>query len=106
MTFAAVCILGGAFSSFFRCSALLMFPSILGSRGRAYLMLFLLFGLYNGIMIYYIYTIYYIVYIIHAVLLRLFVEFVGKILYAKLLWYYSCWNSLGPLLTVSRLDAI
>ncbi|XP_062320979.1 E3 ubiquitin-protein ligase DCST1 isoform X2 [Osmerus eperlanus] len=46
--FVAVCILGGAFSSFFRCSALLMFPSILGSRGRAYLMLFVLFGLYNG----------------------------------------------------------
>ncbi|KAL0984883.1 hypothetical protein UPYG_G00149910 [Umbra pygmaea] len=46
--FVAVCILGGAFSSYFRCSVLLMFPSMLGSRGRAYLMLFALHGLYSG----------------------------------------------------------
>ncbi|XP_019896845.1 E3 ubiquitin-protein ligase DCST1 [Esox lucius] len=46
--FVAVCILGGAFSSQFRCSVLLMFPSILGSRGRAYLMLFVVYGLYSG----------------------------------------------------------
>ena len=46
--FSAVCILGGAFSSYFRCSVLLIFPSMLGSRGRAYLMLFVLYGLYRG----------------------------------------------------------
>ncbi|XP_070986512.1 E3 ubiquitin-protein ligase DCST1-like [Oncorhynchus clarkii lewisi] len=46
--FVAVCILGGAFSSYFRCSVLLIFPSMLGSRGRAYLMLFVLYGLYRG----------------------------------------------------------
>ncbi|XP_062393945.1 E3 ubiquitin-protein ligase DCST1 [Sardina pilchardus] len=43
-----VCILGGMFSTLFRCSVLLMFPSILGSQGRAYLMLFVFFGLYQG----------------------------------------------------------
>ncbi|XP_045070700.1 E3 ubiquitin-protein ligase DCST1-like [Coregonus clupeaformis] len=41
--FVAVSILGGAFSSYFRCSVLLIFPSMLGSRGRAYLMLFVLY---------------------------------------------------------------
>ncbi|CAB1334232.1 unnamed protein product [Coregonus sp. 'balchen'] len=46
--FVAVSILGGAFSSYFRCSVLLIFPSMLGSRGRAYLMLFVLYGLYRG----------------------------------------------------------
>ncbi|XP_031432391.1 E3 ubiquitin-protein ligase DCST1 [Clupea harengus] len=46
--FVGVCILGGMFSTRFRCSVLLMFPSILGSHGRAYLMLFVLFGLYQG----------------------------------------------------------
>uniref|UniRef100_A0A3B4XQY1 Uncharacterized protein n=1 Tax=Seriola lalandi dorsalis TaxID=1841481 RepID=A0A3B4XQY1_SERLL len=43
-----VCAVGGALSSSFRCSVLLMFPSILGSRGRAYLMLFILSVLYRG----------------------------------------------------------
>uniref|UniRef100_A0A667ZHZ6 Uncharacterized protein n=1 Tax=Myripristis murdjan TaxID=586833 RepID=A0A667ZHZ6_9TELE len=37
-----LCIVGGAFSTSFRCSVLLMFPSMLSSRGRTYLMLFIL----------------------------------------------------------------
>uniref|UniRef100_A0A8C9ZNW4 DC-STAMP domain containing 1 n=1 Tax=Sander lucioperca TaxID=283035 RepID=A0A8C9ZNW4_SANLU len=46
--FIAVCVVCGALSSSSRCLALLMFPSILGSRGRAYLMLFILSVLYSG----------------------------------------------------------
>ncbi|TDH11201.1 hypothetical protein EPR50_G00058360 [Perca flavescens] len=46
--FIAVCAVCGALSSSARCSALLMFPSILGSRGQAYLMLFILSVLYSG----------------------------------------------------------
>ncbi|KAL2084562.1 hypothetical protein ACEWY4_020080 [Coilia grayii] len=46
--FVGVCVLGGMFSTSFRCSVLLMFPTILGSQGRSYLMLFVLFGLYQG----------------------------------------------------------
>ncbi|XP_034410140.1 E3 ubiquitin-protein ligase DCST1 [Cyclopterus lumpus] len=46
--FIAVCAVGGALSSSCRCSVLLMFPSMLGSRGRAYLMLFILSVLYRG----------------------------------------------------------
>ncbi|XP_071759838.2 DC-STAMP domain-containing protein 1 [Centroberyx gerrardi] len=46
--FVAVCMLGGAFSSSFRCSVLLMFPSMLGSRGRNYMMLLILSELYRG----------------------------------------------------------
>ncbi|XP_051576255.1 E3 ubiquitin-protein ligase DCST1 [Myxocyprinus asiaticus] len=46
--FVGVCILGGMFSSLFRCSVLLMFPSMLGSKGRAFLMIFVLHGLYQG----------------------------------------------------------
>ncbi|XP_044186023.1 E3 ubiquitin-protein ligase DCST1 [Thunnus albacares] len=43
-----VCVVGGASSSSFRCSVLLMFPSMLGSRGRAYLMLLILSVLHSG----------------------------------------------------------
>uniref|UniRef100_A0A8C9T0C0 DC-STAMP domain containing 1 n=1 Tax=Scleropages formosus TaxID=113540 RepID=A0A8C9T0C0_SCLFO len=43
-----LCILGGAFSSYFRCSVLLMIPCMLSSHGRAYVMLFVLYGLYQG----------------------------------------------------------
>ncbi|XP_068426853.1 E3 ubiquitin-protein ligase DCST1 isoform X2 [Clinocottus analis] len=46
--FSAVCAVGGALSSSCRCSVLLMFPSMLGSRGRAYLMLLMLSVLYRG----------------------------------------------------------
>ncbi|XP_044062730.1 E3 ubiquitin-protein ligase DCST1 isoform X2 [Siniperca chuatsi] len=46
--FVAVCVVGGALSSSSRCSVLLMFPSMLGSRGRAYLALFILSVLYRG----------------------------------------------------------
>nr|XP_046255963.1 E3 ubiquitin-protein ligase DCST1 isoform X10 [Scatophagus argus] len=46
--FVAVCMLGGALSSSSRCSVLLMFPSMLSSRGRAYLMVFLLSVLCRG----------------------------------------------------------
>ncbi|XP_056142130.1 E3 ubiquitin-protein ligase DCST1 [Lampris incognitus] len=46
--FVALCILGGVFSSYFRCSVLLMFPSMLGSRGRAYVMVFILSALSSG----------------------------------------------------------
>ncbi|CAF95169.1 unnamed protein product [Tetraodon nigroviridis] len=43
-----VCVLAAASSSFCRCAALLMFPSMLGSRGRAYLMMFTLSVLCTG----------------------------------------------------------
>ncbi|XP_037639515.1 E3 ubiquitin-protein ligase DCST1 isoform X3 [Sebastes umbrosus] len=46
--FIAGCTVGGALSSSSRCSVLLMLPSVLGSRGRAYLMLFILSVLYTG----------------------------------------------------------
>ncbi|XP_072249480.1 E3 ubiquitin-protein ligase DCST1 [Leuresthes tenuis] len=46
--FVGVCVAGGALSSSFRCSALLVFPSILGSRGRAYLMILIVSVLYKG----------------------------------------------------------
>ncbi|XP_042345922.1 E3 ubiquitin-protein ligase DCST1 [Plectropomus leopardus] len=46
--FIAVCTVGGALSSSSRCSVLLMFPSMLGSRGRTYVMLFSLSVLYRG----------------------------------------------------------
>ncbi|XP_063054024.1 E3 ubiquitin-protein ligase DCST1 isoform X2 [Engraulis encrasicolus] len=49
--FVGVCVLGGMFSSRFRCSVLLMFPSIIGSQGRTYLMLFVIFGLYQDLQI-------------------------------------------------------
>ncbi|XP_062294352.1 E3 ubiquitin-protein ligase DCST1 [Scomber scombrus] len=47
-TCVGVCAVGGAVSSSFRCSVLLMFPSMLGSRGRAYLMLLVLSVLQAG----------------------------------------------------------
>lgn len=43
-----LCSLGGMFSSLFRCSVLLMFPSMIGSQGRTFLMVFVLHGLYHG----------------------------------------------------------
>ncbi|CAI5661564.1 unnamed protein product [Oreochromis niloticus] len=46
--FVAMCVAGGLLSSSFRCSVLLMFPSMLGSRGRSYLMLLTLSVLYAG----------------------------------------------------------
>ncbi|XP_072535255.1 E3 ubiquitin-protein ligase DCST1 [Salminus brasiliensis] len=46
--FVAVCVLGGMFSSYFRCTVLLMFPNMLGSRGRAYVMVFVLHALFQG----------------------------------------------------------
>ncbi|KAK5619904.1 hypothetical protein CRENBAI_005438 [Crenichthys baileyi] len=46
--FVGVCVAGGALSSSFRCTVLLTLPSILGSRGRAYLMVLILMVLYKG----------------------------------------------------------
>ncbi|XP_062847764.1 E3 ubiquitin-protein ligase DCST1 [Trichomycterus rosablanca] len=46
--FVALCVLGGMLSLHFRCSVLLVFPSMLGSRGRAYVMVFVLHCLYQG----------------------------------------------------------
>uniref|UniRef100_A0A3P9CL19 DC-STAMP domain containing 1 n=1 Tax=Maylandia zebra TaxID=106582 RepID=A0A3P9CL19_9CICH len=46
--FVAVCLAGGLLSSSFRCSVLLVFPSMLGSRGRSYLILLALSVLYAG----------------------------------------------------------
>ncbi|XP_074540314.1 E3 ubiquitin-protein ligase DCST1 [Halichoeres trimaculatus] len=46
--FMGVCAVGGALSSSCRCSVLLMFPGMLGSRGRAYLMLLILTVLCRG----------------------------------------------------------
>ncbi|KAM6994691.1 E3 ubiquitin-protein ligase DCST1 [Tautogolabrus adspersus] len=46
--FICVCAVGGALSSSCRCSILLMFPSMLGSRGRGYLMLVILSVLCRG----------------------------------------------------------
>uniref|UniRef100_A0A3Q3H2W1 DC-STAMP domain containing 1 n=1 Tax=Labrus bergylta TaxID=56723 RepID=A0A3Q3H2W1_9LABR len=46
--FICVCAVGGALSSSCRCSILLMFPSMLGSRGRGYLMVLILSVLCRG----------------------------------------------------------
>ncbi|KAF4103127.1 E3 ubiquitin-protein ligase DCST1 isoform X2 [Onychostoma macrolepis] len=46
--FVGLCSLGGMFSSLFRCSVLLMFPSMIGSQGRTFLMVYVLHGLYQG----------------------------------------------------------
>ncbi|XP_052000331.1 E3 ubiquitin-protein ligase DCST1 [Xyrauchen texanus] len=46
--FVGVCSLGGMFSPLFRCSVLLMFPSMLGSKGQAFLMIFVMHGLFQG----------------------------------------------------------
>uniref|UniRef100_A0A8C2FQX6 Uncharacterized protein n=1 Tax=Cyprinus carpio TaxID=7962 RepID=A0A8C2FQX6_CYPCA len=46
--FVSLCSLGGMFSSLFRCSILLMFPSMIGSQGRTFLMVYVLHGLYQG----------------------------------------------------------
>ncbi|KAK2902959.1 hypothetical protein QQF64_010163 [Cirrhinus molitorella] len=46
--FVGLCSLGGIFSSLFRCSVLLMFPSMIGSQGRTFLMVYVLHGLYQG----------------------------------------------------------
>ncbi|KAM4600388.1 E3 ubiquitin-protein ligase DCST1 [Polymixia lowei] len=46
--FVAVCILGAALSSYFRCAVLLMFPSMLSSSGRTYMTVFILSALYSG----------------------------------------------------------
>ncbi|XP_022529300.2 E3 ubiquitin-protein ligase DCST1 isoform X1 [Astyanax mexicanus] len=46
--FVAVCVLGGMFSSYFRCTVLLMFPNIFGSRGRAFGMFLVLHALFQG----------------------------------------------------------
>ncbi|XP_057691276.1 E3 ubiquitin-protein ligase DCST1 [Corythoichthys intestinalis] len=46
--FTGLCLVGGALSSAFRCAILLMFPSMLGSRGRTFIMLLILSALYTG----------------------------------------------------------
>ncbi|MEQ2183226.1 hypothetical protein GOODEAATRI_030599, partial [Goodea atripinnis] len=46
--FVGVCVAGGALSLSFRCTVFLTLPSILGSRGRAYLMVLILMVLYKG----------------------------------------------------------
>uniref|UniRef100_A0A3P9KLM1 DC-STAMP domain containing 1 n=1 Tax=Oryzias latipes TaxID=8090 RepID=A0A3P9KLM1_ORYLA len=43
-----MCVAGAALSSCFRCSILLVFPSMLGSRGRSYLMILVLSVLFQG----------------------------------------------------------
>uniref|UniRef100_A0A3B3HZR8 DC-STAMP domain containing 1 n=1 Tax=Oryzias latipes TaxID=8090 RepID=A0A3B3HZR8_ORYLA len=45
---AGLCVAGAALSSCFRCSILLVFPSMLGSRGRSYLMILVLSVLFQG----------------------------------------------------------
>ncbi|XP_059910240.1 E3 ubiquitin-protein ligase DCST1 [Gadus macrocephalus] len=46
--FIALCVVGGVFSSSFRASVLMMFPSMLGSRGRSYLVVYALSALFSG----------------------------------------------------------
>ncbi|XP_020566185.1 E3 ubiquitin-protein ligase DCST1 isoform X1 [Oryzias latipes] len=46
--FVGLCVAGAALSSCFRCSILLVFPSMLGSRGRSYLMILVLSVLFQG----------------------------------------------------------
>ncbi|KAJ8290059.1 hypothetical protein GJAV_G00008260 [Gymnothorax javanicus] len=46
--FVGLCAVGGALSTYFRCAVLLMFPSMVGSRGQAYVMLIVMTGLYQG----------------------------------------------------------
>ncbi|XP_054916954.1 E3 ubiquitin-protein ligase DCST1-like isoform X1 [Poeciliopsis prolifica] len=48
IAFVGVCIIGGILSSSFRCTILLTLPSILGSRGRSYLMVMIVMILYKG----------------------------------------------------------
>ncbi|KAM4736516.1 E3 ubiquitin-protein ligase DCST1 [Anableps anableps] len=48
IAFVGVCVVGGALSSSFRCTVLLTLPSILGSRGRSYLMVLIVMILYRG----------------------------------------------------------
>nr|XP_015199898.1 PREDICTED: DC-STAMP domain-containing protein 1 isoform X1 [Lepisosteus oculatus] len=50
-TLIGLCSLGCALSSYVRCSFLLIVPSTLGSRGRSYLMVFLLAGLFHGVVL-------------------------------------------------------
>lgn len=45
---AGLCVAGAALSSYFRCSVLLVFPSMLGSRGRTYLTILVLSVLFKG----------------------------------------------------------
>ena len=45
---AALCVVGGVVSSSFRASVLMMFPSMLGSRGRRYLVVYTLSALFSG----------------------------------------------------------
>ncbi|XP_077383144.1 DC-STAMP domain-containing protein 1 isoform X2 [Festucalex cinctus] len=46
--FTGACLVGGAASSAFRCAFLLMFPNMLGSRGRAFITLLVISELYSG----------------------------------------------------------
>ncbi|XP_012712131.2 E3 ubiquitin-protein ligase DCST1 [Fundulus heteroclitus] len=46
--FVGVCVAGGALSSSFRCTVLLTLPSILGSRGRSYLMVLVVMVMFRG----------------------------------------------------------
>ncbi|TRZ03095.1 hypothetical protein DNTS_029886 [Danionella cerebrum] len=46
--FVGLCTVGGTFSSLFRCSIFLMFPSLIGSQGRTLIMVLVLNELYQG----------------------------------------------------------
>uniref|UniRef100_A0A3B3SWH7 DC-STAMP domain containing 1 n=1 Tax=Paramormyrops kingsleyae TaxID=1676925 RepID=A0A3B3SWH7_9TELE len=43
-----LCIIGAVISSYFRCSVLLMLPCMLSSHGRTYIMLLVLYAVYQG----------------------------------------------------------
>nr|XP_023656993.1 E3 ubiquitin-protein ligase DCST1 isoform X3 [Paramormyrops kingsleyae] len=46
--FVGLCIIGAVISSYFRCSVLLMLPCMLSSHGRTYIMLLVLYAVYQG----------------------------------------------------------
>ncbi|XP_048882871.1 E3 ubiquitin-protein ligase DCST1 isoform X2 [Brienomyrus brachyistius] len=46
--FVGLCVIGAVTSSYFRCSVLLMFPCMLSSQGRTYIMLLVLYAVYQG----------------------------------------------------------
>ncbi|CAB1422781.1 unnamed protein product [Pleuronectes platessa] len=80
--FVVVCVICGALSSAFRCSVLLIFPSMLGSRGRMYLMVFILSVLSTG-------PVSNIVHNVHSAALSLSCNLDLQVLHSKLLWRHA-----------------
>ncbi|XP_069392842.1 E3 ubiquitin-protein ligase DCST1 isoform X2 [Paralichthys olivaceus] len=80
--FVGVCFICGMLSSSFRCSVLLMFPSMLGSRGRTYMMVFILSVLYTG-------PVSNVVHNVHSAALSLSCNLDLQVHHSKLLWRHA-----------------